>query len=387
MMQRESDRKRPPTVGGGGQTVWGGYEGLLGGGYTCLPNLLLERYAELGLTPTEVMVIIHIWQHWWDRGRNPFPALGTIAARMGLSTRQVRHHIAAIRAKGLLTVEERRVPGRGQVASAYVLTPLLEALGAPAGASPSGAVPVTSAPGRQDAAAAPRKDPAAETDEIGIRRKGGFSKPSEGHPHSVALSPGTRHGQGPEAPTSERIMTLISDLSTQFNDGGHTRSNCTRAHRLWAGSGLDEAAFLDRAYEARRAALRAVRIRHAAVGPWRSPNRMPYFFAVLSRLLAAVGPVEGERSDAGDIVEAPSRHPIWSAVLAELEGVLTRENYQTWLAGTQVVREERSHLYVAVPQPFHAEWLRHKLHGRVTGALRRLGYDEVQVHYVVAAAA
>lgn len=85
--------------------------------------------------------------------------------------------------------------------------------------------------------------------------------------------------------------------------------------------------------------------------------------------------------------ELGETHPVWSAVLAELHLVLTPENYNTWLAGTRVVREDGDILYIAVPKPFHKEWLQNKLNGRIVNTLQRLGHEHARVEYIVEVAA
>ena len=76
-------------------------------------------------------------------------------------------------------------------------------------------------------------------------------------------------------------------------------------------------------------------------------------------------------------------HPIWRRVLDELRLVMTPENYNTWLAQTWLVRQEGDLLRIAVPKPFHRDWLENKLHGRIMHTLQRLGHAGVQVEYVV----
>jgi chromosomal replication initiation ATPase DnaA len=77
-------------------------------------------------------------------------------------------------------------------------------------------------------------------------------------------------------------------------------------------------------------------------------------------------------------------HPIWRRVLDELRLVMTPENYNTWLAPTWLVSQEGDLLRIAVPKPFHRDWLQNKLHGRIMHTLQRLGHAGVQVEYVVA---
>jgi len=75
---------------------------------------------------------------------------------------------------------------------------------------------------------------------------------------------------------------------------------------------------------------------------------------------------------------------IWQAALGELQLVLTKENYDTWLRRTSVVSEDDSALTIAVPETFHKEWLERKLNGKVTSAMQRVGHGHRAVRYVVA---
>jgi len=75
---------------------------------------------------------------------------------------------------------------------------------------------------------------------------------------------------------------------------------------------------------------------------------------------------------------------IWQAALGELQLVLTKENYDTWLRKTCVVSEDDSALTIAVPETFHKEWLERKLNGKVTSAMQRVGHGHRAVRYVVA---
>ena len=75
---------------------------------------------------------------------------------------------------------------------------------------------------------------------------------------------------------------------------------------------------------------------------------------------------------------------IWRAALNELQGVLTRENYDTWLRDTHVVRDEGEVITIAVPGAFQKDWLENKLNGRISNTMQRLGYGHRVVRFVVA---
>ena len=77
---------------------------------------------------------------------------------------------------------------------------------------------------------------------------------------------------------------------------------------------------------------------------------------------------------------------IWQTALGELQLVLTKENYDTWLSGTRVVEEDEAALTIGVPKAFHKDWLEHKLKGPIANTLERLGQGHRSVRYVVAPA-
>ncbi len=75
---------------------------------------------------------------------------------------------------------------------------------------------------------------------------------------------------------------------------------------------------------------------------------------------------------------------LWRAVLGEVREVLTPENYAVWFAPARALVLEGEVLRVAVPTAFHADWLAHKLGGRVQQALERTGHGGVRIVYASA---
>ena len=76
---------------------------------------------------------------------------------------------------------------------------------------------------------------------------------------------------------------------------------------------------------------------------------------------------------------------LWRAVLGEVREVLTPENYAVWFAPACALALEGNVLRVTVPTAFHANWLAHKLGGRVRQALERTGHGGVHITYDVSA--
>ncbi len=72
---------------------------------------------------------------------------------------------------------------------------------------------------------------------------------------------------------------------------------------------------------------------------------------------------------------------LWREVLGEVREVLTPENYAVWFAPAYALALEGDVLRVAAPTAFHAEWLAHKLGGRVQQALERTGHGGLRIVY------
>jgi predicted transcriptional regulator len=82
--------------------VWGKWGETLDGGFQIVPDVLLRRQSELGLTTADVVVLLHLTMAWWVAGRAPFPRASTIAKRMGASERTVQRSLSRLKAKKLI---------------------------------------------------------------------------------------------------------------------------------------------------------------------------------------------------------------------------------------------------------------------------------------------
>lgn len=94
-------------------------------GFCIIPSLLLRGQRKLGLSPTQLAVLVHLADQWWDANRIPFPAKATLAERLNLKQRQVQRHIAELEKAGLVT-RKPRYKGKGnQTSNAYDLSGLV----------------------------------------------------------------------------------------------------------------------------------------------------------------------------------------------------------------------------------------------------------------------
>lgn len=79
---------------------WG--ETTVNAGFQLVPNVLLKGQADLGLSPNEMNILLHLLLHWWWPDQWPFPNPRILAARMNCSTRTVERALQGLREKGLI---------------------------------------------------------------------------------------------------------------------------------------------------------------------------------------------------------------------------------------------------------------------------------------------
>ena len=117
---------RPMKATKASERKWG--KAAMGLGFCIVPSLLLRAQRRLGLNPTQLAVVMHLADFWWDADRKPFPSKDTLGERLGLSARQVQRIVADLEAAGLVKRIERRAVNKGKLSNAYDLTGLVDRL-------------------------------------------------------------------------------------------------------------------------------------------------------------------------------------------------------------------------------------------------------------------
>ena len=105
---------------------WG--KRVMGLGFCIVPSLLLRAQRRLCLNPTQLSVLMHLADYWWDVDRKPFPSKKTLGERLGLGPRQVQRYIAELESAGLVKRIERTAAHRGKLSNEYDLSGLVERL-------------------------------------------------------------------------------------------------------------------------------------------------------------------------------------------------------------------------------------------------------------------
>lgn len=91
-------------------------------GYAALPNLLIEHQADLGITPSEMAVVIGLLAKKWSKS-NPYPSVKTLSRQSGLAANTVRNQLRRLERKGLIKRQFRQ-----GASSEYDFAPMVERL-------------------------------------------------------------------------------------------------------------------------------------------------------------------------------------------------------------------------------------------------------------------
>lgn len=99
-------------------------------GWTIVPNSLLENQARLGLSCIDMMVLINLIMHWWEKDNAPRPAKKRLANILGVSTKTIQRSMVNLEQCGALKRIERYREGGdgGRTTNNHDLTPLVELL-------------------------------------------------------------------------------------------------------------------------------------------------------------------------------------------------------------------------------------------------------------------
>jgi len=71
-------------------------------GFQAVPDLLLKHQKTLGVSATEMVVLLNVLMHWWYAHQKPFPRPTTVAKRMGVAVRTVQRAISRLEELDLL---------------------------------------------------------------------------------------------------------------------------------------------------------------------------------------------------------------------------------------------------------------------------------------------
>lgn len=103
-MNQQHGNIQQPANTASPKTKWGPAVTSGRNGYQVLPDSLVRNQKKLGLTCTDMVVLVNILMHWWEKEpeKMPHPRPEQIAKRIGASSRTVQRCIGRLCKAGLL---------------------------------------------------------------------------------------------------------------------------------------------------------------------------------------------------------------------------------------------------------------------------------------------
>src|SRR5215212_6887456 len=74
---------------------------------------------------------------------------------------------------------------------------------------------------------------------------------------------------------------------------------------------------------------------------------------------------------------------VWSQLLARLEQIVDRAEYENWLAQTRFAGQKGDSLDISAPSQRHIDEIRERFGGRIRSLLNELSPERLQVHFLV----
>lgn len=84
------------------QARWGDCVTTGTAGFTAVPSVLIRNQSLLGISHTELVVLLNLITHWWRAEELPFVRPTTIANRMGVDRRTVERAIRSLEESNLV---------------------------------------------------------------------------------------------------------------------------------------------------------------------------------------------------------------------------------------------------------------------------------------------
>jgi DNA-binding transcriptional regulator YhcF (GntR family) len=97
-------------------------------GFCVIPSLLLRAQKRLGLSPTQLNILLIIIDHWWKPSEHPFPSKKTVAEKISISPRQVQRQITELESRGYIRRVTRYRGDGGKSSNGYDLSGLVNEL-------------------------------------------------------------------------------------------------------------------------------------------------------------------------------------------------------------------------------------------------------------------
>jgi Mn-dependent DtxR family transcriptional regulator len=341
----------------------------LGNGFTEVPNIILDNYARLGVTPQEAMLLIHIARYCFEKQSDSeaFPSVSRLAAEMGRSKRYVLTLLAKLKEKKLIDITHR-----DGLPSIYDLSPLAKKCMELASSQP---VNYSSPPPAQPVNYS--SPPPAQPVNYSSSPPVNYSSPEE-EQLRIKEEEEEEEGIQEKAPQAEEIAERLEELGVFPEQAKEIAEKMAEA-----GLSAEEAEeiFLRTLKSVQAGKPRkeeevvAIAVQRLRRGQWDGGEKGRRALRKAQGLaIPQPPPPHGEEGEQEDDLEM-----LWKKALVELEGRVPKATFSANFLQTRLLELQDGVAIIAVSDPAAKAWLEERLSDLVRRVLSAIIGREVEV--------
>ena len=114
------EKRKPSST----EMIWG--KDIIRHGYTAVPNILLQAQQRLGISATQLNIIVQLLEYWQKPEKIPYPSKQKLADRIGCSPKTIQTNVRQLENVGLIKRKARLTSAGDWDSNAYDLSPLVE---------------------------------------------------------------------------------------------------------------------------------------------------------------------------------------------------------------------------------------------------------------------
>lgn len=106
------------------EKIWG--SAVYGYGFAGIPSILIQGQRRLGISTTQMNIIIQLLDYWFEPSRKPFPSKKDLANRIGVTPKTIQNNIRELEKAGLINRIPRKTASGDWNSNIYDLVGLIK---------------------------------------------------------------------------------------------------------------------------------------------------------------------------------------------------------------------------------------------------------------------
>ncbi|WP_036114657.1 MULTISPECIES: helix-turn-helix domain-containing protein [Luteibacter] len=120
-----SSKPKKAASSNSAEAKWG--KAVMRRGFVIVPSILLRAQGRLGLSGTQLAILLQLIDWWMDAKKHPWSSKETLAVRIGISERQLQRQVAQLE-KAKLVQRVEKITNHGKRPNGYDLSGLVSRL-------------------------------------------------------------------------------------------------------------------------------------------------------------------------------------------------------------------------------------------------------------------